>query len=86
MTYDLSKPLAPQVDREMAEQISVKLGFNLDADRLDRIAKDARAIFGELGCSMAFAFGEAFDMEILLYGDPHAPKQQFIGLVNTASA
>lgn len=85
MNYDLSKPLAPQVDREMAEQISVKLGYELESVRLDRIATGARSICDELGCSMGDAFAEAFNVEILLYGDPLAPKPELIGFVNASA-
>lgn len=78
MSYDLAKPLAPQVDREMARLLWEKMGQAYDADRVERIAVDARNVMDE-GFPADFAFSEAYFLELTMYGDPQV--KQSVGLM-----
>lgn len=81
--YDFSKPLAPQVDREMARLLWAGLGYEHDDERVERIAQDAREIIDE-GFPAVFAFPEAYYSEIAIYGDPKATPFEIIGLLPCA--
>lgn len=81
MTYDLEQPLAPQVDLEMARLLWRRMGHTTNPERERRIALDARDIINQ-GFPAAFAFPEAYSLELLLYGDPDC-QNRIVGLLPT---
>lgn len=64
--------------------ISKEMGYNLLADRISRIAAEAIKIQKEFdnGRASWLSLLVAFDLDILLYGDPKAPIMNLKGFHN----
>lgn len=63
--FNLRKCISTGIAQEMCE----KLGYDFDDERVGRIAANMDALV-QLGCGGAKSFGDALEVELMLYGDP----------------
>lgn len=71
------------INRRLAEMLCKELNYNFEADRINRIAQIMRELMAA-GYPASNAVSEALDLELLLYGDPHAPADTIKGFVPQA--
>lgn len=59
------------LSREFASELTQRMGYSFDTERIDRIADEAREAI-KAGLTASEAYAHAVDMELVMYGDPNS--------------
>lgn len=67
---------------EIVKHVTEAVGYDFDIERLERIAENSQEIM-DIGAPFPWAYAEALDVELLLYGDPLFPNGPLMkGFIN----
>lgn len=59
------------IDTELITRLTRKLGYSFDDSRISRLRVETQKYMG-MGASFPTAYAEAFEVDLLLHGDPLA--------------